>query len=361
MPNSSHSTTTAPAFQNNIQIIHRTSHALEHLAGPWSQRIAEMIPFPHASFLERSAAWMHAIGMILSNPVSSDNNVVVAIDHLRDWREAAFLGSPHFNSTNLSILKRMALPMWKRADYRQLGSILTCPQATKIMQHSVNVTPELVRILAAVPADLRLKKIVGFLMHENEGKLLDVLFSGMSAEAIKALKNTLEKCRDREHFFKKIHDHFSSEFQAIPAGPVIADDRFKPILNVRDLERTGLKFRNCMKSYRFESLTAETGFYVFSDDENAVISYLPRIDGSFIVDEILGPNNDPVSTKTLAVIRSVLAEHGFQFRDTHPAWIRQDIEFKLNRLGSERRADNAGRIAMKAVEKLSRNACAGPS
>lgn len=354
MLNSPCPTTATTTSQQNFEIIHRTSHALEHVAGPWSQRIAELIPFPHSDFLERSAAWMHVTGMIVSNPVSSDQNILVAIDHIQDWREAAFLGSPHFNSTNVSILKKMALPLWQKTDYRQFASLLSCPHSVKIMKHSDAVTPKLVRILSAVPGELRRQKIVRFLVHENEGKLLCRLFRGGTEPKIRQLKFSLEKCRDREHFFKNVGEHFSRQFEAIPAGPVIADERFKPILNARDLERTGLKFRNCLKSYRVDALAGENGFYVFFGSEKAVISYLPRIDGSFIVDEILGPNNDPVSTETLAEIRSVLAEHGFQFRDTHPAWIHQEIGFTLNRLGSQYRADTAGRTAMKAIEKLSK-------
>ena len=221
------------------------------------------------------------------------------------------------------------------------------------MKHSEVITADLVCILSSLPDRFRSKKIVGFLMSKHEADLLEKLFYNRSKMDLDRIKNALENCTDRQHFFNKVSEHYFSDMQSLPAGPVIDDDRFKPIRTTTDLQKTGLAFRNCLKSYRFDSIGGEVGFYKFEGHEKAVISYQPRIDGRFVVDEILGPDNCKTSTETRSDIRTVLEAHGFHFKDTDPAWIQQDIEFKLNRLGSEFRADSAGRTAMKAIEKLS--------
>lgn len=336
----------------NFEIVHRTSSALDHLAGPWAQSIAEQIPFPHSDILERSSGWMHVIGLILANPISSNNNVRVVLNSVRDWRDAAFVGSPHFTADNVCLLKKLTLPLWCRADYRRFTSLLDCRLSVKLMKHEPAVSPDLVNLLAALPVQFRTKKIVGFLLNTAEANLINQLFKTRTKADVTSIKNALESCSDRQQFWRKVTDHFFSEIGTLPVGPVINDDRFRPIQTILDLEKTGLRFRNCLKQFSVDSLSGEIGFLIFNGSENAVISYQSRIDRGFVVDEILGPENQAVSEETIEEIRTVLAAHGFAFSDTDPGSLYQNIEMKLGRLAREDRADCAEKIALKALEKV---------
>ena len=337
----------------NFEIVHRTSSALDHLAGPWSQSIAEQVPFPHSDFLERPSAWMHVIGLILANPISSNNNIRVVLENVKDWRDAAFVGSPNFLAADaVCLLKKLTLPLWDRDDYRRFTSLLDCRLSVKLMKHEPAVTPELVNLLAALPEQFRTKKIVGFLLNTAEGNLINQLFKTRTKADVTSVKNALESCPDRQHFWRKVTDHFFSEIGTLPVGPVINDDRFQPIQTIRDLEKTGLRFRNCMKQFSVNMINNELGFLVFSGSEDAVISYQPRIDRGFVVDEILGPENQAVSEETIEEIRTVLTAHGFAFSDTDPGSLYQKIDLQLSRLGREDRPDCAFKIASKALEKV---------
>jgi hypothetical protein len=336
-----------------VEVTNRTSHALELIAGPMANQLAEFFSFPHSGFLNLPAPAMHSCGMTLSTRVSATNDVPLLLDHHKcDWREAAIMTSPAFNTDNVCVLRKMKLPLWESADYRLLSSLLTCSKSIKIMKHSAVVTADLVRILSSLPDRFRSKKIVGFLISEHEAELLEKLFFKRSEMALARIKNALENCTDRQHFFNKVSEHYFSDMQTLPAGPVIDDGRFKPITTTTDLQKTGLAFRNCLKSYRFDSIGGEVGFYRFEGREKAVISYQPRIDGRFVVDEILGPDNCKISTETRGEIRTVMEAHGFRFQDTDPASIHQEIDFKLNRLGCSQSKNSAGKTALKLIRNL---------
>jgi len=339
----------------DFEIVHRISSALDHLAGPWSQSIAEQIPFPHSDFLERPSAWMHICGLILANPISSNNNIGTVLTHAKDWRDAAFAGSPSFTADNVCLLKKLALPLWERGDYRTFTSLLTCRHAVKIMMHEEAITPDFVRILAALPVEFRNTKIMKLLLHEVEGILLKSLFENRTNADRIRLNNALGMSSDRGHFWGKVTEHFFGKVGHFPAGSAIADDRFEAVRTFHDLERTGQKYRNCLRNFRnygMEALAGEIGFLVFKGTETAIISYKPLIGGRFVIDDILGPNNMPVSQEVFEEIRLVLSPYGFAFSETNPAALYQDMETHLSRLAHSTRADRAEQTALSAISKL---------
>ncbi|WP_417480932.1 hypothetical protein [Maricaulis sp.] len=355
MPRALSLKTDASFSQSNLEVIHRTSHALEHLAGPWCQSIAEHIPFPHSAFLERSSAWMHIFGVILSSPISSNGNIQIVLDHAKDWRDAAFAGSPSFTTDNVCLLKKLALPLWDRGDYRTFTSLLTCCHAVKVMIHEEAITVGFVRILAALPVEFRNAKIVGFLLHEVEGILLKSLFENRTNADRIRLSSALGMSSDRGHFWGKVTEHFFREIDHFPSGPTIADDRFQAVRTFHDLERTGQKYRNCLRNFRnygMEALAGEIGFLVFKGTETAVISYKPLIGGRWVIDDILGPKNMPVSQEVFEEIRLVLSPYGFVFSETNPGALYQDMETQLSRLAHSTRADRAEQTALAAISKL---------
>jgi len=133
---------------------------------------------------------------------------------------------------------------------------------------------------------------------------------------------------------------------------VIQSDRISPIRTVRELESVARRFRNCLRSFSLETLGGETGFYLYTSKEKAVISYLPRINGTFVIDEIQGPDNTPISDETRADIRQIFTSHGFIMDDEEPTSVYRKVEHYIHRLSHESRKDEAGSVSLKAVERL---------
>lgn len=331
----------------------RVSHALQHICGRLGEQIAEQIPFPHTPFLNSSAPVMHLCGMTITNPVSSNSNIRVLVNrHQHDWRDAAFIANPRFCKDNTFILKKMTLPLWDRADYRRLSTLLECPAFFRLAAHQKEITPEYACMVFNLPVNFRTAKIVGFLRHVHEAALVKKLFEDREPQHLQSIGKSLDSCADRDVFWQKISDWFFRGLNTLPIGPVIHDDRVSPVRTVRELERAGRKLRNCLRTFRLESYAGETGFFLYSGTEKAVISYVPRINGPYVIDEIQGPENNPVSDETLGEIRTIFTAAGFIMHDDEPIKVYRKIENMMNMLCVEDRPDDVGQICLKALSQL---------
>ncbi|WP_394693884.1 hypothetical protein [Hyphobacterium sp.] len=316
----------------HIQIKPRISHALDQLAGPWADHLAELFPFPHSDFVDRSSMWMHVAGLVLANPISSNNNVRVVFNHHRDWRDAAFVGSPRFTADNVYVLKKLTLPLWTREEYRLFTPLLDCDRALKLMAHADQVTPALVRKIAHLPAEFRDQKIVQFLLTEGEATLLHRLFNHRGDHEKKRIVSSLKSQKDRPSFWRKASQYFFEGFREFSGVLDIADDRFQTIRHVHELIQTSRKYKVCVNNYVFECLSGMCGFLIFHGKETAIICYEPRIGNRYIIDEINLPQNKAPSDETITEITSVLKDYGFDFGDIDPVEVFRSIDNRMHRL-----------------------------
>jgi hypothetical protein len=315
-----------------IQITHRISHALQQLAGPWSEQIAEIFPFPHAEFVHRSSMWMHVAGLILSNPNSSNGNVRVVFDHHRDWREAALVGSPRFTRDNVCVLKKMTLPLWSRDDYRLFIQLLDCPRAVKLTKHADQLTPEFVRKIAHLPAEFRDRKTIEILMHYEEAKLLSRLFNHRDHDEKKRISSSLKGTKNRTAFWRKASQNFFHSFGDFPGVLEIDDIRFETVRTVQALLNTAKEFENCLHNYVNEGLSGQCGFVIFRGNETAVISYEPRLGNRHVIEQIHLAKNEVPSDETIAEIMAVLKDYGFIFGELDPQQVYQSLDNRMHRL-----------------------------
>lgn len=341
------STTSKP----EIQIKPRISHALHQLAGPWPE-LTEIFPFPHADFVNRSSMWMHVAGLILSNPISSNRNVRVVFDHHRDWRDAAFVGSPRFTRDNVCVLKKMTLPLWSRDDYRLFTALLDCPRAIKLMKHADQITPELVRKIAFLPAEFRDRKTIEILMHFDEAKLLFRMFDRRNDSEKKRIASSLKSTKNRTDFWRKVSQQFFDGFGEFEGVLEIDDIRFETVRNRQRLLDVAREFSNCCATYFMNGLAAHTGFLVFRGAETAIISYKARLGNRYVIDEIQGPNNQPISDDTVVEIEAVLKKYDFVWGSNDPMQTYRFLDNRMHRLATADHEKDAAHATNKIGELL---------
>lgn len=326
------SPTTKPT-KTKIEISPRVSRVLQEICGPWSEEMAIQFPYPHLPALSLSGPWLTVFGLIFANPISANRNARVVFDYHRDWRDAAHIGSPRFTQDNVCVLKKLSLPLWSREEYRLFTPLLDCPRAVKLMMHADLITPSLVRTIAHLPAEFRVKKIVDFLLHHDESKLLSRLFDHRNDEDKNRIVSSLKSTKNRTDFWRKASQHFFHGFGEFPGVLEIDDDRFESVRTLRRLQELGKLHGNCMgTSYAIECLSGHTGFLVFHGSEVAIISYKSRLGNRYIIDEIHGPENTPVDDETIAEIEKLLKGYGFVWGSNDPTQTLRFLDNRMHRL-----------------------------
>lgn len=340
------------------QSFHRSSHILELAAGPWADQLSTLFEFPFLQLTERSSIWWHIAAISLSSPIVSPNNVRVIFDHISCWKDAAWTACPSFTSENVSILKKMPLPLWQKRSYRQLSRILHCERAVKIMRHSDQITPDLVETLEVLPVQCRYKTTTDKLVAPAEAQLIGKLFSHRSNEELVTLAQALKNTPDRKSFWNKARDQFVEQADQLAVPPSIDDPRVEPVVTFKRLQELSSEFNNCMSEvYRLECMSGEYAIFVFHsdhDDEKVVIGVSPRIGSQPVVTEVKGKNNSDPSTSTMKDIRKIFLSHGFKFEEEEPAHLYCRLDHDLNYLAAHDDPAGIERRVEKAMDRVKR-------
>lgn len=358
MPDTALASSPSPnLLPENKSSVHRSSHVLELVAGPLAEQLSTLFDFPFSDLTERSSIWWHIAAISLSSPIASPNNVKVIFDHIPCWKDAAWTACPSFDDSNVSILKKMPLPLWDRSSYRKLSRILRCEQAVKIMRHSDQVTPDLVAIIHDLPVQFRTKKITDFLVDPEEAKLIAKFFSNLSNDELVQLCNALNNTPDREHFWKKIRKNFFDQIDQLAIPPAISDPRVEPVTTFQRLQEVSAEFKNCMADglYRNDCLSGEHAFYFFDNEqEKAVICVAPRIGSQPVITDVKGKNNSDPSSLTMKEIRQIFLAEGFKFQEEEPAAIYGQIDRHLHYLAAHDDPVGVRKRTVKMLDRLNK-------
>ena len=338
------------------QSLHRSSHILELVAGPWAEQLSILFEFPFLQLTERSSIWWHIAAISLSSPIASPNNVKVIFEHIPCWKEAAWMACPSFTSDNVSILKKMPLPLWQGRSYRHLSRILHCERAVKIMRHADQVTPDLIAKIHDLPVQFRFKRITDWLVVPAQARLISKLFSHRSNDELVTLSRSLNNAPNRKSFWNKIRERFVEQTDQLAIPPAVTDPRVEPVVTFKRLRELSNEFNNCLSDlYRLDCMSGEHAIYVFhSDQEKVVICVSPRIGSVPVITEIKGKNNSDPSTSTVKDIREVFSAHGFRFEDEEPAHLYCRLDHDLNYFAAHDDPAGIERRVEKAMERVKR-------
>ncbi|CAK9065002.1 Uncharacterized protein SCF082_LOCUS33366, partial [Durusdinium trenchii] len=114
-------------------------------------------------------------------------------------------------------------------------------------------------------------------------------------------------------------DELFERFISLPDGPVIDDPRVEPLSSIRDLNKAGQCFKNCLSIMIDCVADGEIAIYQFNSElgQKALISVKPKFtNGGLIVeiDEIKGVSNSDIKPELLREIENVLATAGIHKR-----------------------------------------------
>jgi len=325
----------------------RVSHVLTVIAGDLAPDIAECWPFPHSLFLERAGPWMHIAAMVISNPVASNQNARIAFQSTSCWKSGAEFADARFTAHNRCILKSLSLPLWMKRDYRNLSGLLDSENSLKVMKHRSNVSPELVNVLHALPDEFRINAIVRHLRSEKEARILNRIATADGTTS-SSLLNKLSTASDAKDFWNKASMFFVDRCARFPSPPAIDDPRVKPLLSAEELRSHGTHLRLCLRNLLGEALSGEQAFYLFSGTEPVVVSLSPRIGANPVIDQMSGPDNNPVSDVDRGAIVDIFNRAGIRDESNFVCQWPSELDRRLQRLGG----DNDHRPAMAMHDKI---------
>ena len=328
--------TTEYARSPEIEVLPRLSHVLEHLCPhDYAFELGRIFPFPHTQLLTKPAVHWHIAAMVLSSRIASPNNIKVIFENVRDSADALHIAAPAFNRENASIAKKLSLPLWSKASYRQLSDLLVDKKATKLLRHAENVAPELVGMLHYLPAQLRIHQVVDHL-NQDEAKLVTKMFDRLSNDHQQRLVDAMKSSSSRQDIWKKLRQAFMSANGNFPIPPEIDDPRIEPILCVDQLSAVAQIMKNCLGGFNHadDALSGEAAYYVFNGDEKAVIQIEPRFGGHVVI-EIGGVSNEPLSDDTLKIIKQILVDHGFSDETKSKCHWSTTIQCQMRNLANE--------------------------
>jgi len=340
-----------PVRTPEIEVLPRVSHVLEHLCPhDYAFDIGRVFSFPHTQLLNKSAVHWHIAAMVLANPIASKNNINVIWHHVTDWRDALHIAMASFNRENASIAKKLSLPLWSKASYRQLSGLLEDKKATKLLRHADMVTPEFVAKLYCLNPQLRIHQVLDHLAQEDEAMLIAKMFGRLSDDHQMRLVDSLKAASSRQDIWKKLRTAFISANGDFPTPPEINDPRIKPILSFDQLSDVSKTMKNCLGGFGHaeEALSGEAAYYAFNGDEKAVIQIEPRFGGNVITD-IGGVSNKPLSDEVLKIIKQIFANHGLGDETKSKCHWSTTIQCQLRNLANE---DEATSHCKHLVEEL---------
>jgi hypothetical protein len=111
------------------------------------------------------------------------------------------------------------------------------------------------------------------------------------------------------------------------SGPLSDSDALRQIRHAPDLERTGVRFRNCLKDQIGDILARTSVFYVTVSLSKPVIIHLQRdqADAPWVLEDFYIRNNRPLPEELREQAEQVLRNHGF---DPHQRYARTRSEIE---------------------------------
>jgi hypothetical protein len=300
----------------------RVSDSLEAITHEHRFKVASFDPFPHSRLLSASRGILHLIGLVISRQDYSKHHALMVLSepNVSDAIEMA-LGKPVEGLRN--VLNKMPAIMFTKTTYRRLAGLIFDHRAMKVMAHTEENTADLIDTLHYLPEELRLASVIKHILHPREAEIIEIASdpddapSGSRSRSRFAAR--LSDCPSRKSLWNVIQDELFERFITLPDGPVIDDPRVEPLSSIRDLNKAGQCFKNCLSMMIDCVADGEIAIYQFNSElgQKALISVKPKFtNGGLIVeiDEIKGVSNSDIKPELLREIENVLATAGIHKR-----------------------------------------------
>lgn len=287
--------------------IYTPNDALQRDAGSLAASVARVLPRPHAAYFESDAGRRRLIAYLCALDLVKTGDA----DALATWsmRRLQATFAPNTPDGFLEALKR-GEGVWTRDDLHMLIGVLQHGgEGAKTLRHLSAINRMTLATLAELPDALRRVKIVRMMIAPYYAELLARTVKqawGRTPEAarLRTLVQRLERAPSQQAAFGWLVEEVGVARITPPAIP--GTDWLRPILDVRDIERTALKFQNCLRTRVPMMLRGQAAYFEVLGDEPAVVEVLVNRKFKWAVGEIRGHANDDVSAALLVKITTYL-------------------------------------------------------
>ena len=185
-------------------------------------------------------------------------------------------------------------------------------EGQKTLRHAKVIYRRQVDILTGLPPPQRRGRNAAILPTPHKADLIQQAVRqcwGRSPDPqlLRRLADRLERAPRAETLFGWLVEEVGLDRLTPP--PIPATDWLKPILSVRDIERTALKFQNCLRNRIPLMLRGAAAYFEVLGDEPAVVELLAGR-GVWGIGEVRGHANGDISQTLMARLYRHLAQQG---------------------------------------------------
>lgn len=239
--------------------------------------------------------------------------------------------APDLDKAILKLPGRLSGRLWQAQSYRRLASLCSEPTASKWLRHRRCIRRRQVHWLGKLPPAFRcdtVMKLIGKRTSvENVCFAIDIVRrirpELTDAQIVKSMEGIQHGYVDG--WVTRHYRHVS-----FPPAPWPGTEALRPLTSFDQLRRSALEFKNCIRTYLDQILSGTGYFYRFEKDGKGVaIVELRRVPGvGWVVNEMLGPDNDELSIHTRTEIRAIAVENGLLIAPQSwlvDSYLRQDV------------------------------------
>lgn len=285
---------------------HEISSLLIHLAGEFAPAIAAVWPSPHAGFLTAPAARRQLVALALANGSAASAVAPLLEIAMRQALRLAIADPPGGLHRALG---RMGESCWSAADYGRLLWALRHPQAAKAIRHAEQVTPELVRMLGALPEPM----ILAASRHEIGPAGAELLHECYAAIAVARGEAAAAELAGRwaGMSLTKLRASLLGEFAAeLPSPPFPGTARLRPLGSLDEVREAGRRYRNCLGGDLSYLADGEYAYYEWLGPPAVLVElYRDRVIG-WRFEQARLARNEPVPPRVGGDIEAELASMG---------------------------------------------------
>lgn len=279
---------------------------LNHLAGPFAERVAGLWPAPHAEFLAAPADRRHLVFLALHRTGEArlvDADALLGLK-LRLALERVLTDVPDGLGRALGKLGEVA---WAGQDYDALIRLFRTAGGAKTLRHADRIAPERVRALDRLPEALLTSKIAGLQLSASQAELLaetlDAVRRIRGEEGAQAAVRRWAAAGSTKGLFEAAEDELLPE---PPAPPFPGNDRLRPLATKAAIRDAGARYRNCLKSQVGAAASGRSAFYEWTGPPGAVIEiWHDRIYGWRLDQARLARNASVPETAQAAIVEEL--------------------------------------------------------
>lgn len=284
--------------------------ALMRDAPGFAPAIAALWPRPHTPYVEADRPRRLLVCWLVRNCVLTNADA----EACATWslRRLVTTYLPDAPEGLVEALRRAEDGPWPVDPLAQLVALLQeGGDGPKTLRHAPVITKDLVQVLSGLPQALRRPRIAALLTPRDArlvGRAVRHCWGRSPDErGLRRLADRLERAPRAQTLFGWLVEELGLSRLAPP--PIPATDWLQPILDIRGIERTALRFQNCLRGRIPLMLRGQAAYFEVLGPEPAVVELLVGR-GVWLVGEIRGHANVDVSAGLLQQIHGHLHKCG---------------------------------------------------